>query len=59
MPEQHAISVLVLGDGRYRSLCSCNWKGIRTPERAVAEAQADVHMAYHAEVVALSREPAP
>lgn len=56
MPDQHAISVVVLGDGRYRPLCSCNWKGIRTPNRLAAESWAEQHTQYRAQVEAMKVE---
>lgn len=55
----HATTVLILGDGRYRALCSCGMKGIRTPNRSVAEAQAEQHLAYVREVAALTDVTAP
>lgn len=53
MPE-HATSVIVLTDGRYRATCSCGMKGVRTRTRLVAEAQAESHLAYRAEVDAMT-----
>lgn len=57
--KQHAISVSVLIDGRYRTLCACGYKGIRTPDRLVAESQADQHLSYTREVAELTRERRP
>lgn len=61
---EHATSVIsVLFDGGhgYRGVCSgCTWKGIRTPYRNAAEAQARAHLAYSAEVKAMTTAaPAP
>ena len=55
----HAISVVVLGDGRYRALCSCQYKGTRSPSRAVAEAQAEQHLSYVAEVRTMTGKTQP
>lgn len=49
----HALSVIVLADGRYRALCCCGYKGIRVEDRLVAEAQAQQHLSYHAEMAAM------
>lgn len=50
----HAISVSVLIDGRYRTLCACGYKGIRTPNRLVAETQAEQHLNYTREVAKIA-----
>lgn len=55
---EHAVSMVVLSDGRYRSRCSCGYAGIRTHDRTVAEAQAEQHLAYCQEVNALTSRPA-
>lgn len=54
----HALSVIVLADGRYRATCCCGFKGFRTPKRPIAEAQAQQHLNYHAEVAAMTPAPA-
>lgn len=53
--QQHAISVIVLIDGRYRAMCSCNGLRGTTSMRQLAEIQAEQHLAYVAEVEALKR----
>lgn len=59
MAEHVASVVAVLFDGGhgYRATCSvCTWRGIKTPYRRVAEAQAEAHTAYHRDVARLTEK---
>lgn len=61
-PSEHQTSVIsVLFDGGhgYRATCSCAWRGIKTPYRKAAEAQAEAHMSYRADVDRLTATSAP
>ena len=62
---EHAVSIIAIGDPdlnadptkpRYRALCACGFKGVRTYDRLVSEAQAEQHLAYVSEVAELTRE---
>jgi hypothetical protein len=54
--NEHVVSIIVLIDGRYRAVCVCGFKGrrVQPEQRHVAEAQAEQHLSYHAEVATLT-----
>lgn len=55
---EHAVSVVILGDGRYRATCACNWRMAPTINRPTAEAQAEQHLEYRRDVGRITAAPA-